>query len=84
VRELQCEDIWRLHHPDEKCFTHRSTLGNASRIDLLYTPRCFRNSIFFSDISPCPHTDHDLISADFDLDPVDLGKGTWHLNCSLF
>ena len=83
MRELCCEDIWRLHHPDGRVFTHRTTLGTASRIDRLYTPRDFRHSILFSDITPCAHTDHDLISANFNFEPVDLGKGTWHLNCSL-
>ena len=67
-----------------RVFTHRTTLGTASRIDRLNTPRDFRHSILFSDITPCAHSDHDLISANFNFEPVDLGKGTWHLNCSLF
>ena len=83
VRELQCEDIWRLHHPDEKVFTHRTHAGTAIRIDRFYTSRLFRHAILSSDISPCPHTDHDLITAYFVFEPVILGKSTWYLNCSL-
>lgn len=83
IRELQCEDIWRLHHPDEKVFTHRSHFGTAVRIDRFYTSRVFRHAIISSDISPCPHTDHDLITASFVFEPVILGKSTWYFNCSL-
>ena len=83
IRELHCEDIWRLHHPDEKVFTHRSHFGTAVRIDRFYTSRVFRHAIISSDISPCPHTDHDLITASFVFEPVILGKSTWYFNCSL-
>ena len=83
LAELSCEDIWHLHHPDEKTFTHRSHLGSAARIDRIYTSRQIRNSIISVDIQRCVHTDHDLISVHILLDLVQLGKGIWHQNCSL-
>ena len=83
LSELSCEDIWRLHHPDEQTFTHRSHLGTASCIDRIYTPRQLRNSVISTDIQSCVHTDHDIISVHLLLDPVQFGKGIWHLNCSL-
>lgn len=83
IRELQCEDIRRLYHPDEKVFTHRTHFSTAVRIDRFYTSRPFRHVIISSDISPCPHTDNDLITASFVFEPVNLGKSTWYFNCSL-
>ena len=72
-----------MHHPDEKVFTHRTHFGTAVRIDRFYTSRLFRHAIISSDISRCPHTDRDLITASFVFEPVNFGKSTWYFNCRL-
>ena len=64
-------------------FTHRTHAGTTIRIDRFYTFRLFRHAILSSDISPCPQTDQDLITAHFGFEPDILGKSTWYLICSL-
>ena len=83
LTELNLEDAWRLHNPDEQMFTHHSHLGSASRIDRIYTPRNLRNSVLNTEITPCAHSDHDIVSAFLTFGETPRGKGVWHLNCDI-
>ena len=64
-------------------FTHHSHLGSASHIDRIYTSRTLRNCVINTDISPCTHSDHDIVSAFLALGETPRGKGVWHLNCGI-
>ena len=75
LTELNLEDAWRLHNLDEQVFTHHSHLGSASRIDRIYTPRNLRNSVLNTEITPCEHSDHDIVSAFLTFGETPLWEG---------
>ena len=83
LTELNLEDAWRLHNPDEQVFTHHSHLGSASRTDRIYTARTLRNCILNTDIAPNTHSDHDIVSVFLTFGETPRGKGVWHLNCDI-
>ena len=76
LTELKLEDAWRLHNPDEQVFTHHSHLGSASRIDQIYTSRNLRNSVLNTEITPCTHSDHDIVSAFLNFGETPVGKAS--------
>ena len=80
---LNLEDAQRLHNPDEQVFTHHSHLGSVSHIDRIYTPQNLRNSVLNTEITPCAHSDHDIVSAFLTFGETPRGKGVWHLNCDI-
>ena len=75
LTELNLEDAWRLHNPDEQVFTHHSHLGSASRTDRIYTARTLRNCILNTDIAPNTHSDHDIVSVFLTFGETLRGKG---------
>ena len=79
------EDLWRIRHPHTKSFTFTSAAqrGAGTRIDRVYTSRTSRGKIQKRFMKTNVHSDHSSIHITFQLNDVELGKGSWTLNQTL-
>ena len=81
-------DIWRKQHPHSYAFTWTGKNPTdqspiLTRIDKFYTPQSISHLITKNDITPYPHSDHDLILVQLDLSNTPRGKDFWHFINSL-
>ena len=64
-------------------FSH-ITRTSAQPLELIaFILLAFFTTLSFPDISPCPHTDHDLVTASFVFKAIFLEKSALYFHCSL-
>ena len=78
-------DAWRKLHPHAREFTwFNHDYSIASRLDKFFVSKDLFSPTCQCEISPCPLSDHDFVSFDFQIsDAVRRGPGVWKFNNSL-
>ena len=78
-------DIWRQHHPEERCYTWRRADGSqASRLDMFWLSSSFLESVAQVDIFPFFRSDHSYVYLKLAFPSLpDRGPGVWKLNTSV-
>ena len=78
-------DIWRQHHPEERCYTWRRADGSqASRLDMFWLSSSFLESVAQVDIFPFFRSDHSYVYLKLAFPSLpDRGPGIWKLNTSV-
>ena len=78
-------DLWRHFNPNRRCYSWTKSDGSiASRIDMIWGPNNWLQSISTIDMINCPYSDHEAHFLEFSLpDSTPLGPGHWKFNCSI-
>ncbi len=84
LSSLDVYDIWRLLHSEEKRYTwckHNPFI--ARRLDYILVSEQLLSKIITCDITPAPHTDHDGVSLEIQLQEIKRGNSFWKFNENL-
>ena len=78
-------DIWRRHHPEERCYTWcRADGSQASRLDMFWLSSSFVEYVAQVDIFPFFRSDHSYVYLKLAFPSLpDRGPGVWKLNTSI-
>ncbi|KAG2756086.1 DNase I-like protein, partial [Suillus brevipes Sb2] len=82
---LKVQDLWRITHPNRRCFTFSSNHQTLSRLDRIYPSEEHTHSLLDWESTICQvPTDHQMVSVRFAPPGVPhIGKGRWTWPTSL-
>lgn len=85
TKEMDLQDIWRLRHPADRCYTWSSASGSqASRLDMFWLSSSLIDSVINIGIYPYFRSDHSYVFLKFSLPSTpERGPGLWKFNSSL-
>jgi len=86
IKQYELKDVWRVQHPQSKCYTwcryHDGAVSRA-RLDRIYVNEVMSNVVLKSQIVPAGFTDHDLVMMSFNIPDPACGSAYWSFNTSL-
>ena len=85
THDMNLVDIWRVRHPNERCYTWSRTGGQvASRLDMFWISSSLAPSVKDITILPYFHSDHSYVYLSFSLpDAPERGRSWWKFNKNL-
>jgi len=86
IKQYELKDVWRVQHPQSKCYTwcrcHDGAVSRA-RLERIYVNEVMSNVVLKSQIVPAGFTDHDLVMMSFNIPDLACGSAYWSFNTSL-
>ena len=85
IEDLELVDIWRITHPDTKCYTWHKTNPSPvfSRLDFFLISSSLLTNTHACKIHNSPRTDHSAVTLSIFTDLNERGPGVWKMNNTL-